>query len=148
MSYKNENDAIVQELSAIVEQKKLEISKIEKPKWLTNCAFRFSEETSQILNLNTVSDVNKLVKALAFLLEKEDNYNKAKELLDIEVDDFTWFGYTVEEWATDFKTRIGKITLSNKKKELAEIEAVLATKLSKELKDKLELEELRKKLLK
>lgn len=143
-----ENDKLIQQLSKIVEEKKAEISKIEKkPTWLTNCAFRYSEDTSKVLNLNTVSDTSKLVSALSLLLSKQGEYDKACELLGVNNEGFKWFGYSVEDWVTDFKTRIGKIELTSKKKELAEIEAVLENKLSKELKDKLELEAIQKKLL-
>ena len=104
-----ENDKLVQQLSKIVEQKKAEISNIEKPTWLTNCAFRYSEDSSKVMNLNTVTDVNKLVSALALLLGKEGEYTKASELLGVETEGFKWFGYSVDDWVTDFKTRIGKI---------------------------------------
>jgi hypothetical protein len=143
---KNENDKIIQKLKKVLEQKKLEISKVERPTYLTNCAFRYSENTSAILNLNTVNDVIKLVTTLALLLEKESHYTRAVELLGVEVEPFKWFGFTVEEWATDFKTRIGKIGLAETKREYAEIEKILANKISKELKDKIELEAIAKKL--
>ena len=142
-----ENDKLIQELRKIVEDKKLEITKIEKPTWLTNCAFRYSEDSSKVLNLNTVNDVEKLVSALSLLLSKQGEYNKACELLGVTDYTFKWFGYSVEDWVTDFKTRIGKIELATKKKELAEYEVILESKLSKELKDKIELEAIKKKLL-
>lgn len=142
----NDNDKLIQELTKKVEQKKEEIAKIEKPTWCTNLAFRYSEDSNRVLNLNTVSDVNKLVSALSVLLQKEGLYNKSVELLEVDVEPFKWFGFTVEEWTKDFKTRIGKINLTAKKQQLAKIEKVLESKLSQELKDKMELEAIRKEL--
>ena len=76
---------------------------------------------------------------LAFIIDrKEKSENAAKELgVDYK---FTWLGFTVDEWKNDFQTRVNQISISEKRKELAEIEARLNAIISPELKAQMELE--------
>ncbi len=55
---------------------------------------------------------------------------------------YTWLGYTVEEWKADIITRINKISLADKKKELANLEAKLKAILPDEFKTELVLEDI------
>lgn len=139
------NDTIVQELFKIVQKKKEEISKAEKPSWKTNCSFRF-DDTSRSLNLNTVLKVEPIIEAYTFLLNLSNNWEKAVVELDLNIDEnkFTWCGYSVDDWKTDFKTRINKIQITTKKKELEFYETRLNKLVSKEMRDRMELEELTK----
>ena len=139
-------DEIVQELLAVVAKKKEEIAKTEKPTWLTNKSFRYSEDSSKSLNLNTVNSVDKLVEALSHLLEKEKSYSEASKVLGYE-GKFNWFGYTVDEWKADFITRKNQIELKNMKADLEVKEAKLDKLVSKEVRERMELEQLQKELL-
>lgn len=140
-----EKDKMVQELFRIVQKNKEEINKAEKSSWITNCSFRY-DDSSRTLNLNTVTDVNVLVESLAMLLEKQKCYDEAQKQLNLNGLEFRWFGYTVEEWKTDFLTRISKIQITVKKKELAEYEERLDRLISKELRDEMELADLTKQI--
>lgn len=138
-----EIDNIVQDLFKVVQTKKDEIAKAEKPNWETNCAFGFYPETSQRINLQVISDVADLVNILAFLIEKHKNFDAAQEILGTNLK-FKWLGFTFDQWKSDIKTRLDKIQISMKKRELNELEARLDKLVSPELKQQMELEEIKK----
>lgn len=135
-------DTVVQALIDVVAERKQEISKAEKPNWKTNCTFAFSEDAQpgQRYNIQTITDVSRLVGMLAFLMGQEENFKKAAKALNVSTKNFTWLGYSVEDWKEDLDTRITKINISKKKKELEEIEARLDKLISPELRAQLELE--------
>lgn len=139
-----ESDKKVKELWDIVLSKKEEIQSAEKPNWLTNCNFSFTEDKSSAhasFNLQVVNDPKVIVEALAFLnLRKQAHIEAAKELgINLE---FKWCGFKVEDWKQDFVTRLNKIKITDKKKELATLENRLSAILSPELKAELELQEI------
>lgn len=136
-------DEQVQKLFAIVQQKKKEISKAEKPDWKTNCTFSYSRHGNDRINLQVTSDVDELINMLAFLIEKEKAFNEAKVLLGVD-NEFKWMGFTFEEWKYDIQTRLTKSQISKKKKELETLETRLNGLISPELKAKWELEEITK----
>jgi hypothetical protein len=141
----NDRDKLIQELFKVVQDKKMAIAKAEKPSWLTNCAFRYYKESSISTNLQVCSDVEELVHIMALLIEKNNSFNKAQEMLGTNLD-FKWFGFTFEDWSADISTRINKIEIAKKKKELHELEVRLDKLVSPELKAQLELEEIQKML--
>ena len=138
-----EIDKQVQELFAIVQEKKAEISKAERPNWLTNCSFRYNKNSSESTNLQVCVDINELVSILAFVKEKSNSFNEAAKELGVK-NEFNWFGFTYDEWKSDIKTRIIKIQITTKKKELELLEARLDKLISPELKAKLEIDEIKK----
>jgi len=142
-------DEIVMDLQKQVKLQKEEISKIEKYSWNTNCAFRYSLNIgdSAVLNIKTVSDVKTLVDKFSFLVNIKNSYKEANKILNTGID-FDWYGYSFEDWSNDFKQRIKQIELTEKRKELEEVETRLNKLISAELRDKMEIEELMKKLSK
>lgn len=138
-------DELVQELFNVVQTKKAEIAKAEKPNWATNCSFRFNKETSSNTNLQVCSDVEELVNILGFLCDKKRGFDEAQKITETKLK-FKWLGFTFDEWASDVKTRIDKIQISNKKKDLELLEERLDKLVSPELKRKLELAEISKML--
>lgn len=145
MAKAKKTDKIIQELSLVVQQRKEEISKAEKPNWITNGCFKYSKTTTESFNLQTVTDVNVFVNALAFLLDREKSFNEASEQLGV-TGKFDWFGYSVDDWRNDFKTRITKIQIAIKKKELEVIELRLNKLISEDLRTEMELAEITKAL--
>lgn len=141
----NQKDKQVQELFKIVQQKKAEIIKAEKPNWLTNCSFGYNKDSSARQNIQVVSDVEELISILGFLIEKEKGFDAAQQVLGTS-ETFKWLGFTVEEWQSDIQTRINKIQISKKKKELDAIETKLNSLVSKEMREALELAEITKAL--
>lgn len=136
-------DKAVQQLFEVVQKKKAEIAKAEKPNWLTNCSFRYNKESSNSTNIQVCSDVNELITILGFLIGKQNEFNLAKEVLGV-TNTFNWVGFTLEEWTNDIRTRIDKIQITNKKKELEQLELRLDKLISPELKASMELDEIKK----
>lgn len=139
----NDRDKLVKELFEVVQEKKAAIAKAEKPSWETNCAFRYGKESSVSTNIHVCATVEDLLDILTFLVTKKDAYDTAQKLLGTSIK-FKWFGYTFGEWLSDIKTRLDKIEISVKKKELEALEARLDKLVSKEMREALELEEIKK----
>ena len=131
-------DNRIQELFKKVELKKKEIKNIESSNWKTNCSFTFNPGSADRLNIHVISDAESLISILAFLLEKESFYSKAMEELGISGSKFTWQTYSVEEWKQDVQSRLNKINISKKKKQLSELEEKLNGLVSPEVKRQLE----------
>lgn len=140
-----ERDKKVQELFEIVQTKKKEIAKAEKPKFETNCSFGYNKDSSSRINIQVCADVDELIQALAFLYERKSNFDKAQEFLGTN-QSFKWMGFSLKEWSNDIKTRVDKINITNKKKELELLESKLDKLVSPELKAQLELDEIEKML--
>lgn len=139
----NETDKMVQELFKVVQDKKAAIAKAEKPNWQTNCAFRYSKDSSASTNIQACGEVEELVHILALLCEKKRGFEEAQTILGT-TGDFKWFGFSFADWASDIKTRIDKIQINIKKKELELLEGRLDKLISPELKAQLELAEIKK----
>jgi hypothetical protein len=144
MTTKQTTDEKVKTLFESVQEKKLAIEKAERPCWLTAGNFGYSANSAHDrINIQTLTDVRKVVEMFAFLIDrKEKSENAAKELgVDYK---FTWLGFSVDEWKNDFQTRVNQISIQEKRKELAEIESRLNAIISPELKAQMELEAISK----
>lgn len=141
----NTTDVKVQALIDLVKKKKEEIKKAEKPNWITNCSFRYTEDKADGFNIQTITDTDKLIQALAFIKTRAGAYEDAAFDLGLK-STFTWLGYSLEDWTTDFKTRVDKVNISKKKKELELLEERLDKLISPELKAQMELDEITKML--
>lgn len=142
-------DQLVQQLFEKVQEKKTEISKLETPNWETNCSFSFDPDTNSRKNIQVVN-TDVLIEILSFLKMKQEYHAKATISLGFEtslekaMDKFEWCGFTVAEWEHDLKIRSGKIYITDKKKELDDLEKRLDKLVSPEFKAKMELEEIAK----
>jgi len=133
-------------LFKIVQAKKDEIKQAEKkPDWKTNCSFRYNKDSSASTNLQVCADIEELVHALAFLCDRKKGFDDAQKILGTEIT-FRWMGFTFEAWASDIKTRVAKVLITDKKKTLEVLESRLDKVLSPELKAQLELEAISKEL--
>ena len=142
----NKQDEQVQALLKIIQEKRAEIAKIEKPSWETNCAFRYNPNSAALdANIQTVTKIPELVNIAAFLLEKESFHNKANETLGTDVK-FKWLGYSLNEWMADIKTRLSKVEISKKRDELDKLEKRLGSLISPELRNQMELDDIAAKL--
>lgn len=136
-------DKKVQELFAIVQTKKAEIAKAEKPNWKTNCSFSYIKDSAARINLQVVADVEDLLSILAFLIEKNNSYEAANKLIGTNIE-FKWMGFTLEDWTADIQTRVNKVQITKKKKELETLESRLDQLVSPELKRQMELDDITK----
>lgn len=144
MSTKKTTDELVKELFDSVQAKKLVIEKAERPCWETSGNFGYSANSGHDrVNIQTVTDVRKLVEMYAFLIDREEKSESAAKDLGVEYK-FTWLGFSVDEWKNDFQTRVNQISIQEKRKELSEIESRLNAIISPELKAQMELEAISK----
>lgn len=133
------DERTLQLIKEVAKQKK-EISKAERPNWVTNCSFKFVEGGPAI-NLHVESDLRVLIGIAAHLQEKERNYIQAAGALDLtEFPPFAWGGFPTADWLNDIKSRISKIQIATKKKKLEELETRLNAIISPDLRAELELE--------
>lgn len=138
-------DEIIVELQQLIATKKAQISKINNATYLTNQSFKETPNSNSI-NLNTVTEQSVIVEILAFLIQRDNNFNEAAKRLGVKKVEFKHQGYTLNEWETDLKTRLNKISISAEKKKLAELESRLAALESPEMKAQRELDEIMKAL--
>jgi hypothetical protein len=133
-------DEKVKELFLSVQEKKLAIEKAERPCWKTSGTFGYSANSAHDrINIQTTTDVRKIVEMLSFLSDRKEKSESAASELGVKYS-FTWLGFTVDEWKSDFQTRVNQISIQEKRKELAEIESRLNAIISPELKAQMELE--------
>jgi hypothetical protein len=67
------SDIQVTALLDIVNKKKAEIAALEvKPNWVTNCAFKYFECKSEVVNIQTTT-LKELINILVFLLRYEES---------------------------------------------------------------------------
>lgn len=134
-------DEIVQELIKVVQERKAEIAKTEKAKWITNCSIPF--EGTRI-NIQTVNDVDTLIRMAGTIIGHKKVLEDGSEFLLGEVQKLELSGFSAEDWLKDIKTRYEKIQLASKKKELEEYESRLDKLVSPEVREQLELEAIQK----
>lgn len=135
-------DEKIEQLQKLIQVKKSEIAKAEKPKWETNCSYSLNGER---INIQTVQDVDTLVIILSDISGRGMLYDESASVLGVN-SIFKISGFTANEWITDLKTRVNKIQISKKKTELAQAEAVLETLLSPDAKADKQLKEIEKML--
>ncbi len=134
-------DERVQLLFDKLQAKKAEVAKAERPQYITGGQFRFSESAAASFDITTERNVRKLRDALSFLIRSSKDCAEANEILGL-TENFTWLGFTVEEWIKDLKTRVDVLQIAKRKQELAELEARVDKVLSPELRRKMELDAL------
>lgn len=127
-----------------VRRQRASISESENPNWKTNCAFPWTEGSSNIISLHVCSDIKQLVSIAAFLMDKETSYMDAATALSVDAPQFTWNGFSVADWMSDIKVRIGKIQIKANKQKLESYESRLDKIISPELKRQMELDEISK----
>jgi hypothetical protein len=78
-------------------------------------------------------------------LAKYSEYETAAAMLSYD-GEFKWQGFTLEQWRADIQTRMNKIQITAKRKELEDMEKQLNNLISPERRREMELEALTKKL--
>lgn len=129
----SKHDDKIKLLLAKVEEQQATLGVKPKGSWTTNGIFKHKDGSS-FFNLNTVKDYNVLVEALSVLLSKEQLHDQAAKMLGVKVKDFTWDGYSVADWAGDFKKRINIIDYDERVLKLTETKKKLAALRSEDAK--------------
>ena len=141
-------DAKITELFGVLNNKKPEVEAAEKAsqqKWKTNCSFPSVFGNTQPINIQTQSE-STLIELLSDLMIHREFQSKAALMLGAKSTAGTWGGFTIDEWVEDFKTRVAKIQLADKKKDLVQLEKRLDAIVSPEQRRALELEAITKSL--
>lgn len=144
----NTIDTKITELFGVLSKKKEEVAEAEKTskqKWKTNCAFPSVFGNTQPINIQSQSE-SALIELLADLLIHQEYQRKATIMLGSNTAQIQWGGFPIEDWIEDFKTRVAKIQLQDKKKELAQLEKRLDAIVSPEQRRLMELEAITKQL--
>lgn len=146
MTEKQNNDVKVKDLFKVVQGKKEEIEKIQNPCWNTSRTFGFTANSGHDrIDIGIITDTRKLVEMLSFLIDRKEKSEKAAKRLDVKYE-FSWLGFSLDEWEEDFKTRVNQIQIQEKRKELSNLEARLNAIISPELKAEMELQSIQKAL--
>ena len=136
---KKTGDELVQELFDKVQSKKAALAQANKPCWNTSGSFGYSPSNpSGDINIKTLNDKRKIVDMLAFLMDRARAHSEAASALGVTAA-FSWQGFTLNEWKSDFQTRVDQLMYTEKKKELDQLEARLDAILSPEMKRTMEL---------
>lgn len=133
-------------LIAEVKRRKEEIAEAEKPNYTTNMSFTFRDDGGRPVNLHVEKNISRLVSIAAFLMREGTDYEEASKILGVDVGEFQWAGFTVDEWLGDLTTRINKLQIANKKKQLATLETRLDKIVSPELRAEMELAQIEQEL--
>lgn len=132
-------DAVVLALFKKVKAKKEEISKTERPSWKSNCSLGYNPDVvTDRTNLQTCSDLEKLLDLYIFIDEKETKRTWAAGMLGIPTTG-KYMGSTFEAWKVDIQSRVNQINVSVKKKELEALEARLNSLITVDQRRELEL---------
>lgn len=139
-------DKMVLDLFNTVKAKQKEIAVLQKPQWITSCTIGYNPDVvTDRVNIQTVTDLNKLVDLYAFLAVKKDSFEEAARDLGL-TNKFKWMGYSFGEWICDIKTRIKQIGVTTKKNELVVLEKRLDALITVDQRRVMELEAITKEL--
>jgi hypothetical protein len=139
----SKNDTRIKEMMATVAARREALGSRPKVSWQTNGMFK---SISINFNINTVVDRDKLVEGLAIILATKAATAEAAKLLEVPEPKFEYYGYPLQDWITDFKTRISVITWDEQKVKLQEMENKLACLVSEEAKTEMALDDIAKSL--
>lgn len=140
-------DAEITALFELITKQKKEIDLVEKPKWETNCLFKFPYKSEISVNIQVVSDISELLKILTFLTLESDTFNRLTKELKLN-EKYSYNGFTLHQWKSDIITRIRKINIHKEKTKLSNLETRLNVIVSPEQRRLLEIEAIKKELIK
>lgn len=139
----NTVDTKIDVMLASIKKQRAEVEALEKilkRSWETNGSFNYGSNTVPT-NIQTANAAT-LQSILADLINKQNAMGQAAKILGIESPSTLISGFTYEQWEADFKKRVAKIQIDEKKKKLDAAEARLNVLVSPEKRREMELAEL------
>lgn len=139
----NSVDTKIDAMLASIKKQRSEVEALEKilkRSWETNGSFNYGSNTVPT-NIQTASATT-LQSILADLINKQNAMGQAAKILGIDSATNLISGFTYEQWEADFKKRVAKIQIDEKKKKLDAAEARLNVLVSPEKRREMELAEL------
>lgn len=140
------NDARIKKLKLKVEKAKQKLGAKPKKALETNGLFKFNDGVNddgrtRPLNINTITDIATVAEAATHLMVRFTAHNNACGLLEID-NTFSYSGYEMDQWITDFKHIIAKINYTAEERKLKAVERQLAELMSEDAKTELALDDI------
>ena len=148
MSKTDKNDERALKLLTVLKEKKEKVEKLSKPQYQTNMTFYYPFVNKNV-NLHVCNDENTLIEYYTYISSTIiDRTNAKRDLLDDEEAEAVILdGFTLEQWRTDFKTKLGVINIRKEKESLKIMEEKINNMISPEKRTELELELMERELL-
>ena len=141
----SKQDEKIQTLLKTIENKKEKMGKRPRATLHTNGLFLMPNDDRY--NLNTISDEEVLIEMLRVLLMNKSYRDEACKRLGVEdVKEFTWQGFTLDDWEHDLKLRASMVMWDKENKKLALLEKKLKELVSEETKTQMEIDDIEKML--
>lgn len=118
-----------------IDEKLKEVKAIESSTFKTNGEFRFNPQyvANNPIYIFKIRDLSLLLSILAYMIEKNEHYIKAANVLGLKsFPAFQWMGYTYEAWEHDIKLRVAVVTQHDRTEKLKAARAKLETFLTEE----------------
>jgi len=138
------NDEAIKALLTKVEEQTAALGNRPRGTWRTNGVFKFSKD--DYFNINVECSLSRFADAAGFLLQKANSRLGGAQAIGILDTMFFWDSYSVEDWISDFKTRVSIISYNDRKKVLDATKAKLHGLVSEEARTEMELEQISKTL--
>lgn len=135
------HDEKIEALIKEVEKRKAALGSKPRNILRTNGILKFNDR--EHINLNTVSDIETIVKSYAYIIEQFEDFKTAANELEVDIP-FTKDGFSDEDWKEDLKDRLASIKWNKKKVELDALTKKLESLVSEEAKTKNELASIEK----
>lgn len=137
-------DKQVADMMKDVKQRRERIETLKKPQWNTTCSLQLPGHDR--LNIQIEKDMGILTFAIGTLRRIAADTKAVVEELELELPDFTWQNYSIEDWITDVKLRIRIIHIQTETRKLKSIETRLQPLLSEDQRREMALAELQEEL--
>lgn len=151
-----EKDLIISTATEKIDAELVRIEKELKPSTYipkTNCRFSYQDKasTNEGINIRTINDISELIKMVAFVNRKSEDYENAVKIVaasipDFKIVPFTWNGFSISDWQDDLMFFIRKILYTQKVKELTEYKKTLEPLYSQDKKDQILIESILSKI--
>lgn len=138
-----EKDLIISTATDKIEKELARIEKELKPSAYT--------PKTEGINIRIINDISELVKMIAFVNRKSEDYENATKIVaasipDFKIVPFTWNGFSISDWQDDLMYFIRKILYTQRVKELTEYKKTLEPLYSQDKKDQILIESILSKL--
>lgn len=151
-----EKDLIISTATEKIDAELVRIEKELKPSTYipkTNCRFSYQDKasTNEGINIRTINDISELIKMVAFVNRKSEDYENAVKIVaasipDFKIIPFTWNGFSISDWQDDLMFFIRKILYTQRVKELTEYKKTLEPLYSQDKKDQILIESILSKI--
>lgn len=151
-----EKDLVISTATEKIDAELVRIEKELKPSAYTpktNCRFNYQDKTStnEGINIRTINNISELIKMVAFVNRKSEDYENATKIVaasipDFKIVPFTWNGFSASDWQDDLMYFIKKIIYTQKVRELTEYKKTLEPLYSQDKKDQIVIESILSKL--